>query len=422
MGKKILDSKALYVVLSVLLTVAIWCYVTSTDGTPRNETISNVPVTFSGLDILEDRNLMIANMDLTTNVSVRATPAVLARLSDKTLQANVNVSNISDAGTHTINYTVDLPSDVSPNQVQFVSGASGNVVTLEVARYLRREIPLKGSFQGKAADGYLAGTEDDFLFSPSTVWVSGRMEYVNQVAEARVTITGEGLTDPVSDEFTFELIGASGDVLEDLDVTCDVEKVYANFPVWAMAEIPLKVNLVAGGGLGVDDVDCVLSADSIMVAGSRDEVTALTKEGSINLATIDLASVRDGDELTFPVPLTDELKNLSGLTDIRVTITVKKHVVSQTFSATRIQYIHNPEGWNVDIVTKEVAVEIRGSQKLMDELTAENIRIVADLQNITQAAGQYTVPVNVRLDSEGSNAEIGAMNSNYSIVVTLTPA
>ena len=177
-----------------------------------------------------------------------------------------------------------------------------------------------------------------------------------------------------------------------------------------------------GGGLGVDDVDCVLSADSIMVAGSRDEVTALTKEGSINLATIDLASVRDGDELTFPVPLTDELKNLSGLTDIRVTITVKKHVVSQTFSATRIQYIHNPEGWNVDIVTKEVAVEIRGSQKLMDELTAENIRIVADLQNITQAAGQYTVPGNVRLDSEGSNAEIGAMNSNYSIVVTLTPA
>ena len=419
MGKKILDSKALYVVLSIILTVAIWCYVTSTDGTPRNETISNVPVTFSGLDILEDRNLMIVNKELTTNIGVRATPAVLARLSRGALQANVNVSNISEAGSHTLNYTVDLPSDVSPSQVQFVSGVSGNVVTFEVARFLRREVPLKGVFQGKAADGYLAGTEDDFLFSPSTVWVSGRAELVNQVAEARVTITEEELTAPVSDEFRFELIGASGDVLE-LDVACDVETVYVNFPVWAMAEIPFKVNLTAGGGLDVDDVDCLLSADSIMVAGSQDEVTALIKEGAINLATIDLGSVRDGYELTFPVPLADELKNLSGLTDIRVTIIFKKQVVSQTFAATRIQYIHNPEGWNVDIVTKEVPVEIRGSQELMEELTAENIRIVADLQNITPTPGQQIVPVNVRLDSEGSNAEIGAMNSNYSIVITLT--
>lgn len=74
----------------------------------------------------------------------------------------------------------------------------------------------------------------------------------------------------------------------------------------------------------------------------------------------------------------------------------------------------------MDIVTKEVPVEIRGSQELMEELTAENIRIVADLQNITPTPGQQIVPVNVRLDSEGSNAEIGAMNSNYSIVITLT--
>ena len=37
MGKKILDSKILYMVLSILLTVGIWCYVTSTDGTPQSE-------------------------------------------------------------------------------------------------------------------------------------------------------------------------------------------------------------------------------------------------------------------------------------------------------------------------------------------------------------------------------------------------
>ena len=82
-----------------------------------------------------------------------------------------------------------------------------------------------------------------------------------------------------------------------------------------------------------------------------------------------------------------------------------------------------PDGWNAEIVTKEMPVEVRGSQELIDELTEENIRVVADLQHINQAAGQYTVPVSIYLDSAGSNSEIGVMNnSNYSVVVTLTPA
>ena len=153
-------------------------------------------------------------------------------------------------------------------------------------------------------------------------------------------------------------------------------------------------------------MDCKLSEDSIKVAGNRDAVTALTTAGSINLATIDLASVRDGDELVFVIPLTDELTNLSGITEVRAAITIKKKVVSQTFPATNINYINKPDGW---------------SQELIDELTEENIQVVADLQNINQAAGQYTVPVNIHLYSPGSNSEIGVMNSNYSVVVTLTP-
>lgn len=425
MGKKILDSKALYVVLSIVLTVCIWCYVASTDGTPRNDTYSAVPVVFEGLDILEDRGLMIVDDDVTATVRALATPAVHARLSeglkDGALTVTVNVSGISGEGPHSLAYTVNRPAGVGSSDVSFLSTTGSSTVSIDVARFLRREIPIKGSFQGSAAEGYLAGNDDDFMFSPDTIWISGQADLVNQVAEARVTITDTELTDPVSGDYRFQLIGVSGDPL-DLDVTCDVDTVYLNFPVLAMAEIPLEVKLNPGGGLSESDVRVELSTDSIIVAGSKDAVTALSKAGAITLSAIELSSVRDGDELTLPVPLADELTNLSGISEVKVSITVKKRVVSQTFAATNIQYIHEPAGWNVDIVTKELAVEIRGTQKLMDELTQENIRVVADLQNINQAAGQYTIPVTIHLDSAGSKAEIGEMAGNYSIVVTLTPA
>lgn len=260
------------------------------------------------------------------------------------------------------------------------------------------------------------------MFAPNTVWISGQAELVNQVSYVLVTIPGEELTDTVSDEFDFRLIGAGGNVLEGLDVTCDVDKIYATFPIRAMAEIPLVVTLTPGGGLAEDDVDVELSTDSITVAGSKDAVAAIVREGAITLDNIDLSSVRDGDERMIPVPLDDELENLSGTTEVKITIKVKKRVENQVFSATHIQTINEPEGWDVEIVTKELSVEIRGTQKLMDELKEENIRVVVDLQNINLIPGPQTVPVKIAIDSAGSKSEIGEMSSNYTVVVTLTPA
>ncbi|MFG6351521.1 MAG: hypothetical protein K1W21_07900, partial [Oscillospiraceae bacterium] len=75
MGKKILDSKILYMVLSIVIAVSFWCFVTSTDGTPQTDTIGNIPVEFVDTDILESRGLMIVSKGVTVDVKVRATPA-----------------------------------------------------------------------------------------------------------------------------------------------------------------------------------------------------------------------------------------------------------------------------------------------------------------------------------------------------------
>ena len=431
MGKKILDSKILYMVLSVLLTVGLWCYVAATDSTPQDEIYYNVPVVFDGLDILTDRDLMIVNNNVTTSITVRAIPAVHARLTQGYLNGGLTVtakvSGISEEGSHPIAYTVNLPAGVSTGEVNFISTTTrGNVVTVDVARFLSRRIPLEGVFKGSVAEGYLAGNADDFLFSPGEIVISGRAEDVNQVHHALITVISENLTETVQQEYPFQLIGASGDELKNLDITCDVDTVYTTFPIRAVAEIPLKIALTPGGGLSEDDVSVDLSAiNSIIVAGSKDAVAALMSEGGITLGKVDLSSIRDGDERTFSVPLEEGLENLSGVSEIKATFTIKKQVVSQTFAVTNIQTINEPEGWTVDIVTKELPVEIRGTQKLMDELIEENIRVVVDLQNLNLAAGQQTVPVSISLATSGSKSDIGEMapaGSNYTVVVSLTLA
>lgn len=419
MGKKILDSKALYIILSVILAVFLWFYVTSLDGNEDTASIRNIPVTFTGVDTLEERGLMIVSETPTASVTVKAAPLVLAKLTDKTVSLVVDVSRITEASEYTLAYTVVLPNDVNPSQVSFVNGETGNV-TFTVARYTSHEVEVRGVYAGTTAEGFLAGNNNEFMFSPGTITVSGQADLVNQVAYAQVTVTGEELTESIAEELPFELIGVSGDVLSDLDVTCSVDAVYTYFPILATAEIPLKINFVAGGGLSESRMRCTLSTNSITVAGSAAAVEAIREEGAITLATLNLADVRDGDVFTYPIPLTDELTNISGVTEVTATISVNSTLSVKQFEVSNISYIGLPDEWKAEIITQVLSVEVRGSASLVSELTEENIRVVADLSEVNMAPGQYTVPATVYLDSVGTVDQIGVVGTDYKIVVTLS--
>lgn len=418
MGKKILDSKALYVVLSIAIAVVMWFYVTSMDGNQASKPIRNITITFSGEEQLESNGLMIAGDAPSANITVKAKPAVLAQLTDKTVELVVDVATIERAGDYTLAYTVKLPSNISASQVQIINEGTGNV-SFTVAEYRQREIELRGKFEGTTAEGYLAGDQEDFVFSPNKITISGQAELVNQVSYAEVVVTGENLSENVRGDFPYRFIGASGDVIDNLDVECSVATVHTTFPILATADIPLKVELVAGGGVSLDQVTCTLSQESLTVAGSKTAVEAIQSEGSIVLGTIDLGTVHDGDVITFDIALTDELTNISGVTQVTATIDLDDSLKSKTVEVTNIDCISPPDGWAAKALTQMVEVEVRGSQELLDAVTPDKIRVVADLKDINQAAGQYTVTANVYLDSVGTRDQIDVVGRDYKIVVSL---
>ena len=176
---------------------------------------------------------------------------------------------------------------------------------------------------------------------------------------------------------------------------------------------------MAGGGVSLDQVTCTLSQESLTVAGSKTAVEAIQSEGSIVLGTIDLGTVHDGDVITFDIALTDELTNISGVTQVTATLDLDDSLKSKTVEVTNIDCISPPDGWAAKALTQMVEVEVRGSQELLDAVTPDKIRVVADLKDINQAAGQYTVTANVYLDSVGTRDQIDVVGRDYKIVVSL---
>lgn len=418
MGKKILDSKALYVFLSIVIAIALWFYITGLDGNERTETIGNIPITFVGEDTLEARGLMIVGKRPTGSVRVKATPAVLSKLNNETVKLMVNVSQLEQAADYTLAYTPSLPTGITSDQVEFVSGGTGNV-SFTVARYLSRQVEVRGVFTGTVAEGYLPGTADEIVLSPEKITVSGQSNLVNQVAYARVTIGGKDLTAPISGDFPFELIGVSGEVLEDLGVTCEQETVYASFPILATAEIMLEIKLVPGGGLSENLVSYTLSTGSITVAGSKTAVDAIRGEPHI-ITTVYLADIEDGEKVVCPIPLRDELINLSGIDEVTITFELSDLLQMRTFHVTEFDVINVPEGLVCTVITQQLAVDVRGNQLYVNALTDDSVSVVVDLADAGYGPGQYTVSATVYLDSAGNASQIGVMGTDHRVVILLS--
>jgi len=418
MGKKILDSKALYVFLSIVIAVALWFYITSQDGNEREEPINNIPITFVGEDTLEARGLMIVGKRPTGSVRVKAAPAVLSKLTNETIKLTVNVSQLEEAAEYTLAYTASLPSGVTSDQVEFVSGGTGNV-SFTVARHATRQVEIRGVFSGTVAEGYLPGANDEFIFVPEKLTISGQSELVNQVAYARVTVDGKDLNASVSGEYPFELIGASGDVLTDLNVECESDTIYVSYPILATAEIELSVKLVPGGGVSAEMAGYTLSESTITVAGSSEAVATLVGKPHV-IATVRLADVEDGEQIVCEIPLADELINISGITEVTITIELDDSLQTRILNISEIETSGLPEGWHAEVITKQLAVEIRGNATYVEHVTEENFAVVADLRGINLVPGQYTVPATIYLHSIGTSSMIGVVGTDYKVVVSIS--
>ena len=85
-------------------------------------------------------------------------------------------------------------------------------------------------------------------------------------------------------------------------------------------------------------------------------------------------------------------------------------------TTSRIQYENLlTEGKYVDLLTLEMTVHIFGTTADVERVTPDDILVVADLTDFNNAAGSYTVPAKILVDTTG---DIGVAG-NYQVRVDI---
>ena len=406
------NSKTVRIVLSILVALVVWLYVDAQDTDPRTLRVQNVPVEFIGEDVLMDRNLLVtSNLSMTVDLELSGTRSVITDLErgKKDIRLRVDLRSITSVGSYTLEWTITYPDSVNRNAVT-VTSASSYYVTVTVVELYNKSVPIQGARTGTPAEGYLVG---EMTFDQESITVSGEQLTVANISHALVTVDISNATESFSTVAEFQLIDYNGDVVEDSTLRTNVETVEVTIPILMMKELPLVIDFAESPGSTLEDVDVDIEPKSITVSGDSRSISRLE---DVTLTEIDLSKLTGDTSFTVPIPIPSGSSSVSGETEAAVTITFKDNVATETFEATRISFIHEPEdGRTVTTVSNAVVVILRGPAEELAEISDNNIRVVGDLSGIDAQQGNYTVPATVYVDGAEN---VGAIGS-YQITVNI---
>ena len=408
--KRIVDSRVFWALLSLVLAVLIWLYYTSNYAVSKTKTFYGVEVAFVGQDAMRDTlNLVVSDQDTATvNVTLSGPRRDIDSISRDDMRAVVNLTNVTKAGYRAMSYSITYPSTVNQSNIR-ESSRSPSTVGLQISKLSTRSFPVTGVFEGTTAEGYMVDVPD-MTFDPANITFTGPEEELDQIDKVQVVVGREEVNSAFSAEANYITLDADGNILEFEDVSADTETVTVTVPVSTIKEVALVVSLVDGGGATADNVITDIQPESITVAGD-----AATLDG---LNSIAVTTIRLGDFLVFPtteynIVLPNGVECLSGETTATVSLEYTG-LKSDLFVVTNLSAANVPDGLDYDIMETSKVVTVRAPEDVFSRISANNIRVVADLTDAT--VGRMRAPTTVYIDGFETAGAVGS----YPIYVQLT--
>lgn len=397
-------NKVLYIALSLLIAIVFWLYVDDVQGSKISETYYRIPIEFIGAeDTLPNRGLMLTEgEDITIDLKLSGPRILISGLDKSDIRIQVDLTNISAVGTYTLNYEILFPDNVDRSRISR-EYASRSMVTVKIEELYTKTVPVEVSVSGEVADGYIYMAER-LVLDPANLVVSGREKDVEKVAAARIKLDLTGATSSISRKFDYELLDAEGNVIEAEGIRLSDNQIQVDAPVYLVKTLNLTVKFKESPGSSLEDVDWKLEQNTVEVAG---EAASLENKEDILLGEIDLSSLLSDTEMVLDISLPAGTVNLSGYTTTTLTITFSDNLATKALSVSNISAVGLSEGQSFDRLTSSVEVMLRGPADEVEQVTAEDVRVVVDLEEYT-SNGTYSVPAMVFVDGYDNVGAIGS--------------
>ena len=372
-----MKSKALYILLSVVVAFSLWLYVTTVVSPESRDTFTGIRVELTNKEALYNKQLMVIDDGIqTVTLDLVGNRSDLSKLSSANIIVKADVSKLNMAGDdQTVYYKVEgLPDNVS---VENMNPAS---IKVDVVERATSEVPVQVEYVGKVPDGFLTDKEN-LMLDVETIPIAGPASVVNKIAKALVTVDLDGQRESIEEQsYLYTLCDADG---EPVDVAYldkpNVEFVNLSLTIQRVKEIMLGVTVIPGGGATEQSAEIILSHTSIQVSGSEQLLDTLGD--TIDLGELRLAEMTRDGEKQYNFKLPEGVTNLS-MPNNQVTVTVRfTGLKTKTLRVTNIQPRNVPAGMSADFMTEELVVNIRGPEDQINQMTEADVIVAVDFSN-----------------------------------------
>lgn len=402
-------NKILPLLLSIVIAFALWAYVITFVSSDREGTFYDIPVSYQGEALLEERNLMIVSEEKpAVTLTLYGNRRELNKLDSSNITVIADLSKIGEAGIHSLRYNVYYPGDI-PDNAFTVQSQYPSMVKVEVERRITKEVPVNVTYKGTVQQDYIADKENIELDNPY-VTISGPASAVDPITQAIVEVDLQDKNESFIESSRFTLCDAQGDPVDAKMVEANIAEVSVTLYIKRVKEIKLVVEVVDGGGATEETSKITIDPEVIKIAGNE---TALESIDEIILGTVELGTLIRDTDLKFDINVPAGFENLSGRTVANVKVEFPD-LMTTSLAVTEFTALNVPEGLAVEFITQELAVNVRGDKELIQKMTPEDVSVIVDFANATM--GSYTLKATIVM-GEGFE-EVGALKT-YTVSATV---
>ena len=180
--KKIFMSDNALKVISVIIAIGIWIYISIVMDPAIEITVRDLPIQFTGVESLDRKNLAVISESKTSvTVKIKGSRRKMGNNSMKSIIVNADLSSIDKEGMQTIPISITVPFEN-----QGITSQSDYMVDVNIEPAIEKEYKIDVKTDGKLAENYMS---DAITVSPDTIKIRGAKSAVEKIEKAEVNLS-----------------------------------------------------------------------------------------------------------------------------------------------------------------------------------------------------------------------------------------
>ena len=412
--QRLFSHNIVLLILAFILSFVAWIIINMTSGTETKVTVDNIPVTIELSAEASDDGLKVYNGEnITASVEITGNRVIVGSLSASDISVTADQSSsIISPGSYTLPL-VAKKAGIKSNY-NIVSVVTPSSVTVFVDHEAEEKFNVENLVVVNLDDdeNYYASRS----LSHTQVTLVGPETMVNRIKSVAVKdeITPDGTGQQVVNEKLIYL-DANGDEL-DLPLVTSKEDVTVTVQVLPCKAYKTDVKIVNAPD---DSPKVTVNPSTVKIAGPQENLDSI-KSDTIVIDTIDFSEFDNSNiarEINISAP--DGCKVVSD--EKKATVKVDLSSYSKTAITCKIASELDSTQYSTVFNTTNVSIAVCGSEDKLSELTASDVKIVADftglLDNLKKDATiSVTAPLNITLSSSYSDCWV---YGTYSVEVNV---